>query len=73
MRGTRTAFDDEACNSPWHLLGFPLRCAECGGHAPLIRMSLDAFTRGKTEIWTYECAACGRKAEKTVAAGGAPE
>lgn len=50
----------------------PIVCAECGGRAPLIRMSPDAFTRGKTEIWTYECSACGHKAEKSVAPGGTP-
>ena len=49
----------------------PAVCAECGGRAPLIRMSPDGFTRGKTEIWTYECSACGHKVEKTVVAGGA--
>ncbi len=48
----------------------PIVCAKCGGRAPLIRMSPDGFTRGKTEIWTYECSACGHKVEKTVAAGG---
>ena len=49
----------------------PVACPECGGHAPLIRMSPDAFTRGKTEIWTYECSACGHKVEKTVEPGAA--
>ena len=48
-------------------------CAECGGRAPLIRMSPDGFTRGKAEIWTYECSACGHKVEKTVESGGAPQ
>jgi DNA-directed RNA polymerase subunit RPC12/RpoP len=51
----------------------PIVCAECGGRAPLIRMSPDSFTRGKTEIWTYECSACAHTMEKTVAAGGAPD
>jgi DNA-directed RNA polymerase subunit RPC12/RpoP len=50
----------------------PVICPECGGRAPLIRMSPDAFTRGKTEIWTYECAACGHKVEKTVETGATP-
>jgi hypothetical protein len=51
----------------------PIVCAECGGRAPLIRMSPDSFTRGKTEIWIYECSACAHTMEKTVAAGGAPD
>jgi DNA-directed RNA polymerase subunit RPC12/RpoP len=50
----------------------PVICPECGGRAPLIRMSPDSFTRGKTEIWTYECAACGHKVEKTVETGATP-
>jgi hypothetical protein len=37
-----------------------------------MRMSPDAFTRGKTEIWTYECSACGHKVEKTVEPGATP-
>ena len=49
----------------------PIVCTECGGRAPLMRMSPDAFSRGRNEIWTYECSACGHKTEKTVAAGGA--
>lgn len=48
----------------------PIACPKCGGHAPLIRMSPDAFTRGKMETWTYECSACGSKTEKSVTAGG---
>jgi hypothetical protein len=44
----------------------PSVCPKCGGKAPLIRMSPDSFTRGKTEIWTYECSACGHQVEKTV-------
>jgi DNA-directed RNA polymerase subunit RPC12/RpoP len=51
----------------------PIVCTECGGKAPLIRMTPDAFTRGKTEVWTFECAACGHKTEKTIASGGAAE
>jgi len=35
-------------------------------------MSPDAFTRGQVEIWTYECAACGHKDEKSVETGGKP-
>jgi len=50
----------------------PMICPKCGGRAPLIRMSPDAFTRGKTEIWTYECSACGHKVEKSVDTGAAP-
>ena len=45
----------------------PVICPTCGGRAPLIRMSPDSFTRGKMEIWTYECSACGLKVQKTVA------
>jgi DNA-directed RNA polymerase subunit RPC12/RpoP len=47
----------------------PITCPKCGGRAPLIRMSPDAFTRGQMEIWTYECAACGHKVEKRVPSG----
>jgi hypothetical protein len=37
-------------------------------------MSPDSFTRGQTEVWTYECSTCGHKVEKTVpAAGRAPD
>ena len=50
----------------------PVICPECGGRAPLIRMSPDSFTRGKMEIWTYECSACGHKVEKTVEPGATP-
>ena len=49
----------------------PILCPQCGGRAPLIRMSPDSFTRGKMETWTYECSACGNKTEKSVEAGGA--
>jgi DNA-directed RNA polymerase subunit RPC12/RpoP len=48
----------------------PIACPKCGGRAPLIRMSPDAFSRGKAEIWTYECVACGHKTEKSVENGG---
>jgi hypothetical protein len=34
-------------------------------------MSPDSFTRGRTEIWTYECSACGHNVEKTVERGSA--
>jgi hypothetical protein len=50
----------------------PIVCAQCGGRAPLMRMSPDAYTRGKTEIWTYECSACGHKTEKSVDPGSTP-
>lgn len=50
----------------------PIICLHCGSRAPLIRMSPDAFTRGKTETWTYECSACGHKIEKSVDARGTP-
>jgi hypothetical protein len=45
-------------------------CPECGGRAPLIRMSPDSYTRGKMETWTYECSTCGHKVEKTVTPNG---
>lgn len=50
----------------------PIVCPQCGGRAPLIRMSPDGFSRGKAEIWTYECSACWHKVEKTVENGGTP-
>ncbi len=50
----------------------PVICSKCGGQAPLIRMSPHSFTRGRTEIWTYECSACGHKVEKRVEADGPP-
>jgi len=50
----------------------PSVCPQCGGKAPLVRMSPDGFTRGTMEIWTYECSACGHRIEKSVEAGGKP-
>ncbi|MFN3659383.1 MAG: hypothetical protein ACK4UO_19230 [Pseudolabrys sp.] len=45
----------------------PIVCPACGGQAHLMRRTPDAFKRdGKTERWTYECADCGHKVEKTV-------
>jgi DNA-directed RNA polymerase subunit RPC12/RpoP len=40
------------------------RCEECGGYAFLSRRALDAFKRDGSEIWTYECADCGRAMQK---------
>lgn len=40
----------------------PLVCEKCGGAARVMRRAPDAFKRdGKTEIRTYECAACGHQ------------
>ena len=52
------------------LLGLTIRCEKCGGYAFLVKCVLDAFERDGSEkgseIWTYECADCGYKSERSV-------
>jgi len=47
-----------------NLLGLTIRCEKCEGYAFLVKCVLDA--RERSEIWTYECADCGRKSERSV-------
>jgi DNA-directed RNA polymerase subunit RPC12/RpoP len=47
-----------------NLLGLTIRCEKCGGYAFLVKCILDA--RERSEIWTYECADCGHKSERSV-------
>jgi transcription elongation factor Elf1 len=44
-------------------LSFHNPCHRCG-YAYLVKCVLDA--REGSEIWTYECADCGRKSERSV-------
>ncbi len=44
----------------------PLTCPWCGGRAPLRRMAPDGFSRGKFELWTYECVDCSHRMEELV-------
>jgi DNA-directed RNA polymerase subunit RPC12/RpoP len=47
-----------------NLLGLTIRCQKCGGYAFLVKCVLD--DREGSEVWTYECADCGRKSERSV-------
>jgi uncharacterized Zn finger protein len=47
-----------------NLLGLTIRCEKCGGYAFLVKCVLDA--REGSETWTYECADCGHKSERSV-------
>jgi DNA-directed RNA polymerase subunit RPC12/RpoP len=47
-----------------NLLGLTIRCEKCGGYAFLVKCVLDLHEG--FEIWTYECADCGRKSERSV-------
>jgi hypothetical protein len=53
-----------------NLLGLTSRCVKCGGHAFLVKCVLEPFQRdgfeNGSEIWTYECADCGYKTERSV-------
>jgi DNA-directed RNA polymerase subunit RPC12/RpoP len=51
-------------NAAENLLGLTIRCQKCGGYAFLVKCVLDL--REGFEIWTYECADCGRKSERSV-------
>jgi hypothetical protein len=44
----------------------PIVCDQCGGQAPLMRRTPDAFSRGQSEIWTYECRDCRHKMTRKV-------
>jgi ribosomal protein L37E len=59
-----------------NLLGLTIRCEKCGGYAFLVKWILDPFKRERSEngseIWTYECADCGYKTERSVKMKAAP-
>jgi DNA-directed RNA polymerase subunit RPC12/RpoP len=44
----------------------PIKCARCGGKAPLMRRVPNSFKRGQFEIWTYECIECGHTMDRSV-------
>jgi hypothetical protein len=44
----------------------PIRCEKCGGSAALIASTLDGFSRGLHENWTYQCADCGHKMTREI-------
>jgi hypothetical protein len=39
----------------------PIRCEKCGQSAHLLAQHPDAYSRGRSELWAYQCAACGHK------------
>ncbi len=41
-------------------------CVKCGTLAKLVRVVPDSFTRGRLEIWVYECTNCGAKIEDII-------
>ena len=44
----------------------PTPCARCGGVAKLLRVTPDAFTRGRFEFHVYECIKCSARIEHIV-------